>query len=89
MGGLESQIIKVWIAYERSDLPQFMETITGLEPYVDTIGDSQLGTIHDDFLGLFNAQEYREADLKFADLMERNSELIQSDLNELDTLLGS
>jgi chromosome segregation ATPase len=85
---LESQISKVWIAYERSDLLTFMQTITGLKPYVDAIGDSQLSTIHDEFLAHFNAMEYSEADLKFADLMERNSALIQSDLSDLNSLLG-
>jgi chromosome segregation ATPase len=84
---LESQIIQVWIAYERSDLLQFMQTITGLEPYVDAIGDPQLSTIHNEFLAYFNAEEYRYADEKFADLMERNSALIQTDLTELNTIL--
>jgi chromosome segregation ATPase len=86
---LEKQIIKMWVHYERGEVPEMTTVLLGLQPYVDAVGDTVLNTLWDEFLTHFNAGEYTEADAKLADLMERNSALIQSDLSELTTLLES
>ena len=49
---------------------------------------SNNSTLWDEFLTHFNAGEYAESSAKLGDFIERNSKLIQSDLGELDTLLG-
>jgi len=85
---LESQIIKMWVHYERGEAVEFTGTLLGLGTYVDAVGDSQLSTHWDEFMTYFNAGQYSEADGKLADLMERSSVLIQTDLAELNTLLG-
>ena len=85
---LESQIIKFWVQYERGESQEFSGTLLGLGTYVDTVGDSLLSTHWDEFMTYFDAGQYSQADAKLADLMERNSALIQIDLAELNTLLG-
>jgi len=85
---LESQIIRMWVSYERKEALEFTGILLGLGTYVDAVGDSQLSTQWDEFMTSFNAGQYSQADNKLADLMERNSALIQTDLVELNTLLG-
>lgn len=86
---LEKQIIKMWVHYQRLEEVEFTTVLLGLEPYVDATGNTELSTLWDEFMAHFYAGEYTQADAKLADLMERNSALIQSDLSELNTLLRS
>jgi hypothetical protein len=77
----------MWVHYERLEVTEFFSILLGLEPYVDAVGDTKLSTTWDELFAHFNAEEYTEADAKLADLMEINSALIQSGLNDLDALL--
>lgn len=85
---LEKQIIKMWIHHLRGESAEFATTQEELEPFVDAVGDSELSTFWDEFLTHSNAAEYSEADDKFADLMTRTSNLIESDLKNLETIIA-
>lgn len=86
---LEIQIIEIWVHYERGEILEFTAGVLALGPYVDAVGDAELSTIWDELMVYWDAEDYAGVDIKFADLMERNSASIQSDLSELDILLGS
>ena len=85
---LESQIIMMWVHGSRGEGVESAEILLGLGTYVDAVGDSQLSTIWDELFTYLSAGQTSQVQSKLADLMERNSALIQTDLAELNTLLG-
>ena len=85
---LESQIIMMWVHGSRGEGVESAEILLGLGIHVDTDVDSQLSTIWDELITYLNAGQTSQVNSKLADLMERNSALIQTDLTELNTLLG-
>jgi len=85
---LESQIIMMWVHGSRGEGVESAEILLGLGIYVDADVDSQLSTIWDELITYLNAGQTSQVNSKLADLMERNSALIQTDLTELNTLLG-
>jgi len=86
---LETEIIKVWCHAARGEEAELVTAIIGLGTYIDAVGDDELSTSWDEVFTYASEGKTTELMAKFADLMERNSALIQSDLSKLDTLLGS
>jgi DNA repair exonuclease SbcCD ATPase subunit len=86
---LEEAIIEMWILFERLDQQSFIDALLGLGPYVNAVGDAELSTYWNDLQSNWDEGNLTEVDANLADLMERNSALIQNDLNQLDALLGT
>jgi len=86
---LEAQFIHFLIHIERGETTEAASALLGLEPYVDAVGDAELSALWDEAYKFLVEGKPTEFNAKFADLMERNSTLIQSDLSKLDTILAS
>jgi len=84
---LETQFVACTAFVLRGETKEPIKIMLGLGPYVGAVGDAELSTLLDEMHAYLAQGNTAAAMAKFADLMERNSTLIQSDLSKLDTIL--